>query len=284
MFRRTPRNGARTTVDIQADRMVVKAKSSPSTPACILQPYPSQPPEPVTLVLLPGMDGTGMLFEPFIAALGDAFPITVVTYPPTADSQTYAGSLNLAALALPPKGLLVLLGESFSGPIAISLAAANPKRVVGVVLCCTFVRNPRPGLRWLSGLASIPAPLPPSRFLSAMLLGRFATPRLRLMLQNALAKVPPVVLRARLRAVVSVDVREQARTLGLPVLYLKATSDRLVPQLAVVEVAKYCRNMTVQSFDAPHCLLQAVPVEAAKAVADFVKKVWYRETEDSVCF
>lgn len=115
----------------------------------------------------------------------------------------------------------------------------------GVVLCCTFVRNPRPGLRWLSGLARIPAPLPPSRFLSAMP-GRFATPRLRLMLQNALAKVPPVVLRARLRAVVSVDVREQARTLGLPVLYLKATSDRLVPQLAVVEVAKYCRNMTVQ--------------------------------------
>lgn len=112
--------------------MVVKAKSSPSTPACILQPYPSQPPEPVTLVLLPGMDGTGMLFEPFIAALGDAFPITVVTYPPTADSQTYADSLNLAALALPPKGLLVLLGESFSGPIAISLAAANPKRVVGL--------------------------------------------------------------------------------------------------------------------------------------------------------
>jgi hypothetical protein len=27
----------------------------------------------ITLVLLPGMDGTGELFEPFIAALGDDF-------------------------------------------------------------------------------------------------------------------------------------------------------------------------------------------------------------------
>ena len=219
------------------------------------------------------MDGTGILFEPFVAALGDTFPITVVTYPPSADSQTYVGSTNLAALALPSKGLLVLLGESFSGPIAISLAAENPKRVVGVVLCCTFVRNPRPNLRWLSGLARIPAPLPPSGFLSTMLLGRFTTPRLRQMLRDALAKVPPAVLRARLRAVVSVDVREQARTLDSPVLYLKATSDRLVSQLAVVEVEKYCQNLTVHSFDAPHCLLQAVPVEAAKVVADFVKKV-----------
>ena len=124
-----------------------------------------------------------------------------------------AGLRDLAALALPPEGPLVLLGESFSGPIAISLAAANPKRVVGVVLCCTFVRNPRPGLRWLSGLASIPAPLPPSSILSSMLFGRFATPRLSRMLRDALAQVQPTILRARLRAVVSVDVRAQARPL-----------------------------------------------------------------------
>ena len=219
------------------------------------------------------MDGTGVLFEPFVVALGDALPVTVVTYPTSGDSQTYAGLSDLAALALPPEGPLVLLGESFSGPIAISLTAANPKRVVGVVLCCTFVRNPRPGLRWLRGLTAMPAPLPPSPILSAMLFGRFATPRLRLMLRDALATVQPAVLRARLRAVVSVDVRAQARALEVPVLYLKAASDRLVPPSAVVEAEQYCRNMRVQSFDAPHCLLQTIPEEAAAVVADFVERV-----------
>lgn len=219
------------------------------------------------------MDGTGVLFEPFVSALGNGPSVAVVTYPTSGHAQTYAGLRDLAAMALPSEGPLVLLGESFSGPIAISLAAANPKRVVGVVLCCTFVRNPRPGLRRLSGLASIPAPLPPSSILSAMLFGRFTTPRLSRMLRDALVKVQPAVLRARLRAVVSVDMREQARALEVPVLYLKGTSDRLVPPPAVVEAQHHCRNMKVQLFDAPHCLLQVVPEEAAATVAAFIEKV-----------
>jgi hypothetical protein len=45
-----------------------------------------------------------------------------------------------------------------------------------------------------------------------------------------------------------------------------------VPPRAVAEAAQSCRNITVQSFDAPHCLLQAVPEEAAQAVALFVEK------------
>ncbi len=35
-----------------------------------------------TLVLLPGMDGSGALFADFIAALGDAVAPVVVSYPP----------------------------------------------------------------------------------------------------------------------------------------------------------------------------------------------------------
>lgn len=229
--------------------------------------------EPVTLVLLPGLDGTGILFAPFVEALGTGRPAIVVTYPPSGEPQTYANLHDFAEAALPPNGPLVLLGESFSGPIAISLAAANPKRVLGVVLCCTFVRNPRPSLRWLRGLASVPAPLPPSPILSAMLFGRFATPGLQLMLRDALAAVQPAVLRARIRAVFSVDVRAQARTLTVPILYLKANSDRLVPSTAAIEAKQSCRDMTIQSFDAPHCLLQVVPEEAADIVADFLETV-----------
>lgn len=229
--------------------------------------------QPITLVLLPGMDGTGILFEPFIAALGEGLSVAVVSYPTSGDSQTYACLQGLAAESLPPDGPLVLLGESFSGPIAISLAAAHPKRVVGIVLCCTFVRNPRPGFRWLSGLASAPMPLPPSAILNAMLFGRFATPKLIRMLRDALTKVQPAVMRARLRAVVSVDVRAQARVLEVPVLYLRGTRDRLVPPSAMVEAQQHCRNMDVRLFDAPHCLLQVAPEEAAATVTDFIDKV-----------
>ncbi|WP_222432862.1 alpha/beta fold hydrolase [Caenimonas sedimenti] len=97
----------------------------------------------MTLVLLPGMDGTGELFAPFIAAYGGA--TQVVRYPPTA-VLNYAGLEEVARSALPRGEPFVLLGESFSGPIAISLAASRPPNLLGVILCCTFARNPRPFL------------------------------------------------------------------------------------------------------------------------------------------
>lgn len=38
----------------------------------------------VTLVLLPGMDGTGLLFAPFVAVTQHLFNIRIVEYPATA--------------------------------------------------------------------------------------------------------------------------------------------------------------------------------------------------------
>lgn len=219
------------------------------------------------------MDGTGLLFEPFVKEFGERCAVTVVAYPTSGDSQTYAELQRFAESRLPPQGPVVLLAESFSGPLAIALASANPSRVVGVILCCTFLRNPRSRLRWLSSLLSVPSPLPPSAIFNAMLLGKFGTPVLRTTLGNVLHKVQPAVLRARLREVVSVDVCSQAQALEVPVLYLQARSDRLVPPSALVDAKRWCPNIKVQVFDAPHCLLQVVPAEAAESVAAFIEQV-----------
>lgn len=228
---------------------------------------------PLTLVLLPGMDGTSILFEPFIAAFGERYPVSVVRYPATGHSQTYAALHDFASAHLPTDGPLVLLGESFSGPIAISIAAAHPARVRGVILCCTFVQNPRPKLRWLKSLAYLPTPRPPFPIANALLFGRFSDPKSRALLRNALTKVPPAVMRARLREVASVDVRAQAARLAMPVLYLKALNDQLVPPSAAVEAQQCCHDMEIEVFDAPHCLLQVVPVEASVAVARFMDRL-----------
>jgi pimeloyl-[acyl-carrier protein] methyl ester esterase len=211
------------------------------------------------------------MFEPFIAALGQTVSIVSVSYPATEGIQTYDSLQNIAASALPTDGYMVLLGESFSGPIAITLAAKFPSRVIGVVLCCSFLRNPRPGLSWLRSLLAVPAPSPPLPVVYTIVFGRFATTKLKLLMKRVLAIVPPVVLRERLRAVLDVDVRAQAQALQMPVLYLKATNDRLVPATATVDTQRHCPNMKIQEFEAPHCLLQAVPEVAAVAVTSFVK-------------
>lgn len=85
-------------------------------------------------VLLPGMDGTGKLFDAFVAALGADHQITVVSYP--SDASLGYGELEaVARAALPVDRRYVLLAESF-GPhrnIDCCLETARA-RGAGVVL------------------------------------------------------------------------------------------------------------------------------------------------------
>jgi pimeloyl-[acyl-carrier protein] methyl ester esterase len=76
------------------------------------------------LVLLPGLDGTGELFAPFIDELGE-IRSQVIAYP--ADrAMNYAEHESCARSQLPMDEDFVLLGESFSGPVSIAIAAAPP--------------------------------------------------------------------------------------------------------------------------------------------------------------
>ena len=97
---------------------------------------PAGAPAPA-LVLLPGMDGSSDLFAAFVAALGDAVTPLVVSYP--ADQVLgYEGLVDFARTRLPAGQAWVLLGESFSGPVAIALAAERPPGLCGMILSGTF--------------------------------------------------------------------------------------------------------------------------------------------------
>jgi pimeloyl-ACP methyl ester carboxylesterase len=222
-----------------------------------------------TLVLLPGMDGTGDLFDPFLARLDPAVRVTVVRYP--ADRVLGLEALqDWARAALPAEGRYVLLGESFSGPIAVALAGADPPRLAGLVLCCTCVRNPWPWLpvallRPLVGL--LPMARTPPALLCRALLGRFETPALRAAVGAALAKVGSAVLQARLRALMSVDVSGALAAVRVPTLYLRARHDRMIPASAADLVLRLRPSTRL---DAPHGLLQTASVEAARVVEAFL--------------
>jgi len=219
-----------------------------------------------TLVLLPGMDGTGDLFAPFVAAY--AGPTKVVRYPPS----EFLGYQELEEVvqAQLPDGPYVLLGESFSGPLAISLAAERPHNLLALVLCASFARNPRPALGPLSPLAALLPARPPLRAMEFMLCGRFANPALRQLLQRALTQVAPAVLRERLKAVASVNVTSKLQRVEAPVLYLSGSEDRLVPAASGNEVRLLAKTSKLVEFTAPHFLLQCVPMEAACTIREFM--------------
>lgn len=223
------------------------------------------------LILLPGLDGSGRLFAPLVASLGSGIEARAIAYP--ADRTLgYAELADFVRPQLPADRPFVLLGESFSGPVAIRLAAERPPGLVGLVLCCTFARNPRP---WLGALARPLLGLLPLRHLPVapaclVLAGRDSNAHWRAELKAALAPLTSAVLRARLRAVLAVDVRKEAAALEVPVLALRATRDLVVPPAASRALLQCLPHATSISLDGPHFLLQVASRAVAAELRRFV--------------
>jgi len=225
----------------------------------------------ITLVLLPGMDGTGVFFGDFIAALGTRFKPVVVTYP----NDPALGYIELETLArtyLPHNEPFLILGESFSGPIAISIAASNPSGLLGLILCVTFARNPHPLLPMVTTiLKPFPAGHLPGFILHRNLFGKFDSPRHRGKLREVGALVSAKTLKARLEAVSAIDVSEKLRSVKVPTLDLRAKRDRVVSRACGAYIRRILPNVSVADLDAPHQLLQTVPEAAIAAIENFMR-------------
>ena len=80
------------------------------------------------LVVLPGLDGTATLHSAFVDAVYAAFDSVAVISYPSNQILDYVALEALVRAELPPVAAFVLLGESFSGPIALSIAANAPPK------------------------------------------------------------------------------------------------------------------------------------------------------------
>lgn len=225
-----------------------------------------------TVVLLPGLDGTGDQFAPLIQALGSEVPHVVVRYPDfPADYETHT---TVAASYIPQEGRYIILGESFSGPIAISLAARDLPGLLGCILCASFVVTPSRLLALALPFLGLVAPQQvPSAISDFLVMGRFATPHLRRMQSDARGSVSPATLVARLKAVAGVDVSETLRGVSLPMLYLRGTEDRLIPRRAAAQFLRLAQYGRVVDLEGPHFLLQARPEASAAEIRRFIGQV-----------
>ena len=224
------------------------------------------------LVLLPGMDGTGALFEEFVKLLPGEIESIIASYPSN-QKLSYAQLMPIVRAAAPITEPYILLAESFSTPLAIQFAATRPPNLRGLILCAGFASSPAKGLRRLAGqfLAPILFRLPlPDFAVRFWLVGSGASPSLHNAIRAALSTVRPEVLSARLRAVLRCDVRHELSRIEVPILLLQASGDRLVRASSAEEMLLSRPDATLKTIDGPHLLIQREPQKAAAAVMEFI--------------
>lgn len=226
-----------------------------------------------SVVILPGLDGTGSLLETHCSALAAlGVPAHAVAYPRDRPLG-YDELESFARAQLPVAEPFVLMGESFSGPLAVRIAADPPPGLVGLVLSTTFARAPVRGLSRLAPLVRLAPARPPMPLLSWLLLGPWSTPQLRRELAAALRSVDPAVLRMRAVAAMRADVSGLLGRIRVRTLQLVACNDRLLARSASARITTSLPSCETVALPGPHLLLQAAPQASARAIADFAHRI-----------
>lgn len=149
--------------------------------------------------------------------------------------------------------------------MAILLAARRPVGLLGLVLCATFATSPRPLLGPLVRPFVGPWPFRLYPLWKRLCPGTWADAA------EVSQLVRPDVIAGRVRAVLSVDVRSALAASPVPVLYIRATRDWIVPAANLRRIRKVRPDVNVERIPSPHQVLQACPTESASAIGWFVQ-------------
>jgi len=230
-----------------------------------------------TIVFLPGMDGTGISFEPPGQVLPQDVIVKVIKYP-TDRLLSFEDTVQYTKEQIQnDQGDIIVLAESFSGPVAIALVGSGQLKAKCLILCSTFARSPRPVL--LKILSYLPLEfllkLRFPRFLLRCMVqgGEEATDLLIGLWARVRVIVPAKVLVHRLKLISQVDVRKWLPKLTLPCLYIQASSQRSVPASSLFDFAEAIPDLRVKRIRGPHFILQAQPRASLAVIEGFVALV-----------
>lgn len=217
------------------------------------------------LVLLPGLNGSSRLFSPLLPHLAGC--TVQVLELPEIGPQDYA-SLTEVLLDQLGHSPFILLGESFSGPLAYRLAQCRPVGLRAVIFAASFLVCPHPLTRLLPLMPLRRELLSNTTLLRWFCAGSKADHAMLELLRDEICSLPTQLLRARLHSLG--QLKAPTNRLDLPVLQLQPTRDRLVTTAAAASPRQYCPQLQSLKINAPHFVLQTRPAESGSAISRFV--------------
>jgi pimeloyl-ACP methyl ester carboxylesterase len=224
-------------------------------------------------LVFPGLDGgTRMLsrFRELAPLMHD-----VVLFELPTNLSSYKSLADHFADTVSEEGPCCLVAESFSGPLAVMLAAAHPQSVTSLILVASFVTSPVPPVaRYLPWSIAFRLPFAPMAA-QRLLLGPSCDSKLAQELRHAIGSVSSGVLAKRIRQIMRVDVRDVFRQLQCPIMYLRPSDDAIVPEHCVNLVQQLRPDTVIHTIDGPHLILETQPAEAWQEIAGWHGPVSY---------
>jgi len=224
------------------------------------------------VVLLPGLDGTGILFKPFIEALSGDIEAQVIPYPPN-KKMSYPELVNFVLAKLPSE-CFILVAESFSGPIAYQVALKKPEHLLSVIFVATFLTPPKKKLLNLTQI--IPTRLflkvsIPNVIIKKYLFGSSVGQEIISLFEKSLKIVSSGVLSFRLGEIS--NLKGNIIPCNIKATYIQATDDKLVSISSLEAFKKVCKNLTIFRIEGTHFILQTNPSACAGIIENEIRKL-----------
>ncbi len=222
------------------------------------------------LVLLPGLDGTGILFKDFIGHLSNS-DVLVIPLPQIIHKDY--GSIVESIKSKLPQDDFILLAESFSGGLVPFILAKYSENIKGIIFVASFLSPPHSLLLRLSSYIPFTfcRKLPLAQYFEQLILyDKLEEGTLKEVVIKTIKSIPTAILKNRLSIIHKMEFPSFSNS--IPVCYIAGRYDRLINRSKSREIKNIFSNMELSIMEAPHLVLQCKPRESAKTVNLFIDK------------
>lgn len=218
----------------------------------------------IKLILLPGMDGTGKLFEPLLTYLPPSIDAEVIALSSLSSNCIRSQAEEIAELIGNQE--VIIFAESYSGSIAYELAQMNFINIKHIIFVASFLSRPSVLSKFgpIAPLGVLRLNVVPSFLLSWLFFGSCKRNDLVKLFMHALNLVTNNTLKSRLRAIASLT--EPKEPITVPCTYIQATKDKLVNPNSITVFQNLCVNLKTEKVVGGHFIAQCNPKKCADII------------------
>lgn len=225
------------------------------------------------LILLPGLDGTGKLFQPLINELPSNIEHQIISYPEN-DCLSLKDLEAYVIERLPKTENFILLAESFSGPIGYLIAKRNLDNMKGIFFVATFLQNPNKTLLILNKLLpfSVLLKLPiPNLIIKQIFFSKDTENHVISLFKETIKNLNSNVISFRLNEISKLSL--ELDKIEIQSFYIQALNDKLVTRNCLSSFTDISDSLKMLRIAGPHFILQTQPQQCAEFIASEIRLI-----------